>query len=399
MMSRPVALGSSVPQWPTFLRRNVLRIASTTSCEVGPAGLSIRSAPSNGSNSCMANRGKFGRLFRRVQRFFYGGDDPPLDGQRWSGNPRACSSTMAASAKERRNLVHVHLLAFGTQANARQFGRDFLEKTRDDHRFNRADMVNQPFRVIGLCTGPGIILLLQPEISDLVIMRQAEIVIDMLEQFRARERIRLIDFVADFGKVRATFDKIAGNIVSAGAGAGILERAGVGGNGGEQAIGNRRSNRPVHSLHEAENDFTGGCFLGGYPVDVAVARVAGVMVNIDEQFALADVPPSLAQAFETGRIGRNNAIEFLARFWPLHKFIGIEKCQLIGHRVLIPAGDFFALIAQRKRHCQLRANAITIRSDVPDHAKGAVSVDSFKDAVNDFWVWLHQEAWRVPTRQ
>src|SRR5437879_2332364 len=54
-MRRPVALGSRVPQWPTFLMRNWRRTFSTMSWEVGPAGLSIRRAPSKGSKGCMGD--------------------------------------------------------------------------------------------------------------------------------------------------------------------------------------------------------------------------------------------------------------------------------------------------------------------------------------------------------
>src|ERR1043165_3162465 len=53
IMSRPVALGSSVPQWPTFFIWKWRRLFSPTWCEVGPAGLSTRSAPSNGSKGSM----------------------------------------------------------------------------------------------------------------------------------------------------------------------------------------------------------------------------------------------------------------------------------------------------------------------------------------------------------
>src|SRR5436190_22994988 len=52
-MRSPVAFGSSVPQWPTFLMPKRRRMASTTSCDVGPAGLSMRMAPSRAENSCI----------------------------------------------------------------------------------------------------------------------------------------------------------------------------------------------------------------------------------------------------------------------------------------------------------------------------------------------------------
>ena len=43
--SRPVAIGSSVPAWPTFRVPSARRTASTASCEVMPAGLSTRRSP------------------------------------------------------------------------------------------------------------------------------------------------------------------------------------------------------------------------------------------------------------------------------------------------------------------------------------------------------------------
>src|SRR4051794_30549276 len=106
MISRPVALGSSVPQWPTFLIPNLRRMASTTSWDVGPAGLSIRIAPSSAVNSCMR------KLSRRVQRALDGGDDVALDRKRFARDAGAGGRRMAAAAELRGNLVHVDVRVF-----------------------------------------------------------------------------------------------------------------------------------------------------------------------------------------------------------------------------------------------------------------------------------------------
>src|SRR5207245_5988047 len=111
MMSSPVAFGSRVPQWPTFLMPNRRRIASTTSWEVGPAGLSMMMAPSSRENSCISQLRCDG-LLMRVQSTFDGRHDLALDDQRRARNTCSCRCRVATSAKLRRDFVHVHILVF-----------------------------------------------------------------------------------------------------------------------------------------------------------------------------------------------------------------------------------------------------------------------------------------------
>ena len=67
-----------------------------------------------------------------------------------------------------------------------------------------------------------------------------------------------------------------------------MERTGVGRNRGEQAIGDWFGDRPFGDFQQAEDQFAGGGFAGGNPVDVGVTRVAFVMVDVDEQLAVVD---------------------------------------------------------------------------------------------------------------
>src|SRR5260370_37114577 len=106
-----------------------------------------------------------------------------------------------------------------------------------------------------------------------------KVVINVLAQWAARERVRLINLVADFGEGRATHDEFTGDVEGGRAGGRVLERTGVSGNGGEQTIGDGRGDRPVGRLQETENQFARGRLFGRHPVEVGVARVAGVVID------------------------------------------------------------------------------------------------------------------------
>ena len=70
---------------------------------------------------------------------------------------------MAAAAKLRGNVVHIDLVAFGTQADARELGFEFFKDARDDDRLDGADMVNKPFGIVAFGAGTGEIGFFQPE--------------------------------------------------------------------------------------------------------------------------------------------------------------------------------------------------------------------------------------------
>src|SRR4051812_12107132 len=113
MINRPEALGSSVPACPTFLMPKCRRIRSTTSCEVGPIGLSTNNAPSNGSNDSMFP----GIGLALVQRFLEGINNLPLDGERTTCDARTGCGGMAAAAEAFRHFIDVDLIILRTQAD------------------------------------------------------------------------------------------------------------------------------------------------------------------------------------------------------------------------------------------------------------------------------------------
>ena len=120
-----------------------------------------------------------------------------------------------------------------------------------------------------------------------------------------------------------------------------------------------------------------------------VACVAGVMINVDELLAIGDARACVAEAFEAGAIGGDDAIKFLAAFRLLKEVVGIEEGKFLGHRILVPDGDLFSLVFDREGEAELGTDAIAIRPDVAEDAESAVAADFFDDPVDDFGVALH----------
>ncbi len=151
-------------------------------------------------------------LLCRLQRPFQSGDHLALHGKRLAGNTCSRRRRMPAAAKLLRDFIHIDLLVLGTQADACQFGFEFFKDARNNDRFNRADMVNEPLGIVALGAGAGEIGLLQPQIGDLVVLRETEFAVNMFQQFGAGQRITLLNFVADFREVCTARDEFRANV-------------------------------------------------------------------------------------------------------------------------------------------------------------------------------------------
>src|SRR6185295_12856414 len=95
-------------------------MASTTSCEVGPAGLSTSNAPSRASKTCMISVVQFEGLLD-------GGDHLALHGERLARDSGPRRGLVSSAVEPAGNFAHVHEIAFGTKADARQFGSHFFK--------------------------------------------------------------------------------------------------------------------------------------------------------------------------------------------------------------------------------------------------------------------------------
>src|ERR1700728_2873044 len=110
---------------------------------------------------------------------------------------------MAATAELSGDFADVHVGTFAAEADSGEFGFDLLKDTGDDDGFDGADVVNETLGIVALGTGAMEIGFLEPKPGDLVIGGEAEFAINVPEQFDARERVGLVNFVADAGEAGA----------------------------------------------------------------------------------------------------------------------------------------------------------------------------------------------------
>ena len=115
-----------------------------------------------------------------------------------------------------------------------------------------------------------------------------EAVVHVLLQFHARQGIALVNLLTDAREMGAAIHQLGGGVVGGGLRGGVLETAGIGADSGKEAIGDGRGDRPLGLLEKAIDEFAAAGGFGVDPVDVAVACVGAVMIDVDERAAFAD---------------------------------------------------------------------------------------------------------------
>ena len=156
-------------------------------------------------------------------------------------------------------------------------------------------------------------------------MGEAELVVDVAQQLYPGERVALVDLLADLAEVRAAVDQVGGGLQGVRRRGRILEAAGVGADGGEEAIGDRLGDLPTGPFAEVVDQLAARRFAGRDPVDVGVLRVRRVVVDVDERAALPDVLADTAEPLEARAIGGDDDIEGLPGLGLLHPLLGVEE--------------------------------------------------------------------------
>ena len=120
-----------------------------------------------------------------------------------------------------------------------------------------------------------------------------------------------------------------------------------------------------------------------------------MMVDVDEDFPVADARDDPAQALKTRAIRGNDAVELHAAFGFLEQSVAVQKFVLLRDGILIPAGHFFALVLQGQRETKLRPDTIAIGPDVSGNAESFALADRSKNTVNDFGITFHNLIFKV----
>src|ERR1700693_6041054 len=149
-----------------------------------PAGLSINSTPPNAESwACMGH----GDLqYCCSQRFAHGCEHLALDLVWFARKARASSFAMTATAEVTGDGIHVDLLVFRAQADTHlAWLGQFFKEQRDNHAFNLASIVNQPFRVLAL--GAGFLKHFDgdPRVGNALLVGQLELRERLLEQHQS----------------------------------------------------------------------------------------------------------------------------------------------------------------------------------------------------------------------
>src|SRR5207248_9673394 len=124
--SKPVAIGSSVPQWPIFLVASFRRASATTSWDVMPSALSTSSTPS-------------GFALKDSTSFL---QNLSFDLGEASANTGASGQSMPAATEFLANRANIDRFIFRTHADTHFAVSQFFKKDRNDNAANCPEMID-----------------------------------------------------------------------------------------------------------------------------------------------------------------------------------------------------------------------------------------------------------------
>ena len=138
--------------------------------------------------------------------------------ERQPGNASAGCGRMATPAKFGGDFVHIYVFAFRPQTDAGQVRLNFFKDTGNNHGFDGADVIDEAFRIASIRASAREICFPEPEISNLVLVSESKVAINVFQQPGTGKRIGLVYLVANFCEVRAAAHEFTRNVVCSGLG-------------------------------------------------------------------------------------------------------------------------------------------------------------------------------------
>src|SRR6266516_4869717 len=283
-----------------------------------------------------------------------------------SANARAGSKTMAATTELLANRADVDSFVFRTHAHPHFALGKFFEKDGDDHAANCAKMIDQTFVVFRkntqLCGG----FLAEAKSCHSIASSKTHRSQKFAQQFQAAAGIVLVQLLTYFSNVQiAIAHEFRGDLKRAPAGLWILKRPCVSGDRGMKIFCNVMIQRKALALDEVENDFSSG--RGAWIEDhqIAIARIAEMMIDVDPDFCRPNRSNRSSQPVLNFCVERNGDIEVFCRRGRFREQIRVRQVGILfEHAVFVPHANLLAYLLKRQCERKLTAQRIPVRSNM-----------------------------------
>ena len=405
-IKRPVASGSSVPQWPTFLGvekaaddgDNVVRghaggfIHQQNS--VGALGLhhtwegadyvsraaNLHAKPDFATRNGVEPLRPGDREAVRDDLFVQMGEDAGFHFGQFAAHPRASRQFVAAATVTAANRAHVELWRLGAQADPHQSAFQFLEERRDEHCVDAAQMVDETLVVLGQHAERLRRVHRQREAGHAAFGGEFERIQQRAQQFQPAQGIAVVEFLRNRTDRHAEANQRRADLVGARARLRILERTRVGGDGHEEV----RGDVPVHGQVVAGEEFVENLTrrgrVGVNVGKVAVTRIADVVIDVDRQRRLADGLQRRAETRVGGRVQGHEHVKIPGfRRRAADEFRAGQEPQLVEHPVLVPKCHVLAERAQAQTERDGAAQRVAVGPQMADDHETPVRAQGLGD--------------------
>src|SRR5438067_1990891 len=187
------------------------------------------------------------------------------------------------------------------------------------------------------------------------------------EQLRPPARVAFIEQLAHASDVHSAAQKFRADLKGARSGVRILKRSGIGRDRNEEVCCDGRVNRESLAGDQFEKNLARSRRRRVDVNQVAVTRIAGVMVDIDPDFRATHQLRRGAETILGCRIERDGDVEILwfAERGP-EKFATGQEAVFFEETVFVSDHDFFSKLGKGKAKTELAAERVTIRPDMTE---------------------------------